>query len=204
MNQQILDYIKQAREYGMDDASIKQQLLDSGWPESEILNTINGQSGGFTSIMSENVGVIEPRKLNIKKMITKGILGIFAGLGLGFVLGAIISTMLQLPDSMIWIPLIVIWLITIFLFGLWGAKSKTKEEEGTELQKIKISDEGLTRNEKIAAWIFSILNPVITGAIMYYMWRKRYPTKAKQANHISIIVFLIEFMLGILVTFISQ
>lgn len=196
MNQQIVDYIKQARQSGMSDASIRQQLLTSGWPEAEVSETFNMLSQIPQMPMATENFSAQPRKINVKKMITKGILGIFAGLAFGLIIGGIIGAVLKISFG---IPFFAVWILTIFLFGLWGAKSKTKEEEKAELQKAVVSEEGLTTNEKIAAWIFSILNPVITGAIMYYMWRKRYPTKAKKANHISMIVFVLELALGIFI-----
>ena len=75
-------------------------------------------------------------------------------------------------------------LLFVVVFGIIGAKSKKKEEKKAYANAQFLSDEGLTINQKIAAWVFSIINPVITGAIMYYMWRNKYPTKARQANHI--------------------
>jgi len=196
MNQQIVDYIKQARQSGTSDANIRQQLLTSGWPEAEVSEAFNMLSQiAQTPMATENFSS-QPRKINVKKMITKGILGIFAGLAFGLIIGGIIGAVLKISFG---IPFFAVWILTILLFGLWGAKSKTKDEEKAELQKSIVSEEGLTTNEKIAAWIFSILNPIITGAIMYYMWRKRYPTKAKKANHISMIVFVLELALGIFI-----
>ncbi len=61
-----------------------------------------------------------------------------------------------------------------------------------------VSEEGLTDNEKIVAWIFNILNPVIAGGVMYFIWNKKYPKKAKTANNISMIVFVVEIILFIL------
>ena len=61
-----------------------------------------------------------------------------------------------------------------------------------------VSEEGLTDNEKIVAWIFNILNHVIAGVVMYFIWNKKYPKKAKTANNISMIVFVVEIILFIL------
>lgn len=186
VNQQLIDYIKQQLEQGISFEAIIRELLTNGWQRPDL-------EEAFRIVNTNNNGNQIPRKVNIKKMITKGILGIFVGLILGFI-GLVIH----------WIVFLVIWILTIILFGFWGAKSKTKEELQEELQHFVVSVEGLTKNEKIAAWIFSIINPVITGAIMYYMWRKRYPTKAKKANNISMIVFLVEFVLGILIAVTSK
>ncbi|MFH1657503.1 MAG: hypothetical protein ABH919_03475 [bacterium] len=95
-----------------------------------------------------------------------------------------------------WTAFWITILLFVVVFGIIGAKSKRKEERKAYANAQFISNEELTTNQKIAAWVFSIINPVITGAVMYYMWRNKYPTKARQANHISIIVFLIEIVIG--------
>lgn len=56
----------------------------------------------------------------------------------------------------------------------------------------------LQGNEKIIVWIANIINPLIAGFLFYYMWRKSFPDKAKQANRVSFIVFGIE-MLGYII-----
>jgi hypothetical protein len=68
------------------------------------------------------------------------------------------------------------------------------------IEKGKISQDPLTKKEKVITWILCILCPVINGAIFYYGLKKKFPVKAKKANTISIISFLIEFIiLGLLV-----
>lgn len=129
-----------------------------------------------------------PRKINIMGMIK----GVFIGALFGFIAGLVTA---NISWSAFWITMAIF----VFLFGLMGAKSKTKEEKKVYASSQFINNETLTKNQKIAAWVFSIINPIITGAIMYFMWRDKYPTKAKQANNISIIVFLIESVLGIAV-----
>ena len=59
-------------------------------------------------------------------MITKGILGIFAGLAFGLIIGGIVGAILKISFG---IPFFVVWILTIFLFGLWGAKSKLKRKK---------------------------------------------------------------------------
>ncbi|QQS16037.1 MAG: hypothetical protein IPK84_01615 [Candidatus Moraniibacteriota bacterium] len=118
----------------------------------------------------------------------------FGGLVLGFVAGLFTS---NISWTAFWITMILF----VVVFGFMGAKSKRKEEKKAYASSQFISDEKLTTNQKIAAWTFSIINPVITGAVMYYMWRCKYPTKARQANHISIIVFLVELAIGFFIAF---
>lgn len=50
----------------------------------------------------------------------------------------------------------------------------------------------LQGNEKIIVWIANIVNPLIAGFLFYYMWRKNFPSKAKQSNTISYIVVGVE------------
>lgn len=47
----------------------------------------------------------------------------------------------------------------------------------------------LQGNEKIMVWIANLINPVIAGFLFYYLWKGKYPNKAKQANKVSFIVF---------------
>ena len=49
-------------------------------------------------------------------------------------------------------------------------------------------------NEKTIVWIANIVNPVLAGFLFYYMWKKTFPNKAKQANKISFIVFGVEIV----------
>lgn len=56
----------------------------------------------------------------------------------------------------------------------------------------------LQGSEKIIVWIANIINPIIAGFLFYYMWRKKFPHKARQANVISFIVFGIE-MAGLVI-----
>ena len=56
----------------------------------------------------------------------------------------------------------------------------------------------LSGGEKIYIWISSLLNPVFSGAVFYYGWKKLLPIKAKKANAISLWAFLIEIVLGVL------
>lgn len=61
----------------------------------------------------------------------------------------------------------------------------------------------LTGNEKILIWILSLINPIITGLVFYYGWKKKLPTKAKQANNITLWAFLILILLVIGLAFLG-
>ena len=54
----------------------------------------------------------------------------------------------------------------------------------------QISQEPLTMKERIFVLILNILNPVWSGFIFYFGWRKQLPLKAKSSNRISYIVFI--------------
>ena len=51
---------------------------------------------------------------------------------------------------------------------------------------------------------FMISVPILAGAILYYGWRKKLPTKAQQANRISWTAVAIEVVLGGLLFFLTQ
>jgi len=56
----------------------------------------------------------------------------------------------------------------------------------------------LQGKEKIIVWIANIVNPLIAGFLFYYMWRKNFPNKAKQANTVTFIVAGVEITCYIL------
>jgi len=64
--------------------------------------------------------------------------------------------------------------------------------------------DNVSSGEKVYIWASSFLNPVISGAIFYYGWRKLLPNKAKQANHISMYAFLIELIMAAVIFFLLR
>lgn len=62
----------------------------------------------------------------------------------------------------------------------------------------------LQGNEKIIVWVANIINPLIAGFLFYYMWKKSFPNKAKQANRVSFIVAGVEIVGYILYKFITK
>ena len=58
-----------------------------------------------------------------------------------------------------------------------------------------IVTDSLTKWEKFFIWILCLINPIWGGGIMYYGWKKVLPNKAKEANKISLIAFLIEIVI---------
>lgn len=59
----------------------------------------------------------------------------------------------------------------------------------------------LSGGEKVYIWITCLLNPVFSGAVFYYGWKKMLPHKAKQANSISLWAFLLLIVLVVLYFF---
>jgi hypothetical protein len=99
-----------------------------------------------------------------------------------FVAGAIVIGFFPNMSDLL---LYAIWIGIIFLFAFWGAKMKEKIDLNT------LPQDKLTKKEVQVAWIFSLINPVITGAVMYFMWHQTYPIKARQANQISFLAFFL-------------
>lgn len=86
----------------------------------------------------------------------------------------------------------------IFLLALIGViifeiKLKSK------LEKDQISETPLSKSEIALTWLFCIFNPILGGAILYYGWRKRLPAKAKAANKISWMAFLIIIIYALVI-----
>jgi hypothetical protein len=83
-----------------------------------------------------------------------------------------------------------LWLIALIVVIIFEITTKRKLERG------QISQEPLSVGEKVLTWICCLFNPIIAGAILYYGWRNRLPTKAKSANRISWLAFLILIIFG--------
>ena len=66
------------------------------------------------------------------------------------------------------------------------------------------NSDSLSKLHKSLIWILCLLNPILAGAILYYGWRKKLPTKAQQANRISWTAVAIEVVLGGLLFFLTQ
>lgn len=59
--------------------------------------------------------------------------------------------------------------------------------------------ENFTGQEKLAIWGLSFLSPIIFGAVFYYSLKSRLPKKAKYANNVSWVVFLLVIVVTIFV-----
>lgn len=64
-----------------------------------------------------------------------------------------------------------------------------------------MNNDSLQGSEKLVVWIANIINPLLAGFLFYYMWRKSFPNKAKQANRVSFIVAGVEIVGYILYKF---
>ena len=140
------------------------------------------------------------KRINVKNMFGRGAFGFLVGLLLGIFVSSFVGEIMGLPATVFVTVFFVVLLGTTFLFGWFGAREKTNEER----QESALSKEVLNKNEKLWIWIFSIINPIITGGICYFMWRNVYPKKAKEANHISMIVFLLCCLFLVAVVFLRN
>ena len=127
-----------------------------------------------------------PKKLNVAGLVK----GVFVGALVGFMAGLVTS-------NISWAAFWVTMIICIVIGALIGVRSDTRAEEKAQF----VNNEGLTSTQRTMAWVFSIINPIITGGVMYFMWRHNFPAKAKQANNISIIAFLLWVVVGALIAF---
>ena len=58
-------------------------------------------------------------------------------------------------------------------------------------------DAVLSGKDKLIVWLVCIFNPIWGGAIFYYGLKNKFPQKAKQANKISMIAFLVTLVVYI-------
>ncbi|MCX6764231.1 MAG: hypothetical protein NTU58_00780 [Candidatus Nealsonbacteria bacterium] len=65
----------------------------------------------------------------------------------------------------------------------------------------QVSQEPLTKDERIKIWILALFNPIWTDIILYFGWRKSLPIKAKNANLICFITFFLWLALSYLIGF---
>ena len=93
---------------------------------------------------------------------------------------------------------LIIWIgIIISIIGSVIEMKKIKKKSTPE----QLSQEPLTRDERIKVWVLALFNPVWTDIILYFGLRKRFPAKAKSANIICFIVFALWIITSILFGF---
>ena len=61
----------------------------------------------------------------------------------------------------------------------------------------------LSGGEKLYIWITCLLNPIFSGAVFYYGWKKMLPHKAKQANSISLWAFFLAIVIVFVILFLT-
>lgn len=112
-----------------------------------------------------------------------GLIGLFLGIiaSVGIMLNSIGP---EQKSNNIYMILTVLVMTVVFSF--WGSKMKP----AVAIDKSLLNQERLSKKEKTYIWIFSLVNPVITGGVTYYMYKDGYPAKARQANLISFIAFI--------------
>lgn len=108
---------------------------------------------------------------------------------IGLFLGIIVSTLISVsaaskqPNTSYMIGSVII--LTLGL-GFWGSKMKPAVVTDKSLE----NKERLSKKEKTYIWIFSLINPIITGGLIYFMYKDSFPAKARQANIISYIALI--------------
>lgn len=155
----------------------------------------NGPSG-----LSQNVLVSHAekmRRINIEKMILMAVIGLVAGLFVA--MGITLISPESLPGIISGTVFYFVWAGTALVFGYFGSRMRTDTQIHADMKSSVTGNDELTRSEKIWAWIACLINPVISGAIMYYMWRRYFPNKAKQANQISFMAVFIWAILFIVI-----
>lgn len=93
---------------------------------------------------------------------------------------------------------IIIWIG--ILISIIGSVMEIRKIKGKSTPE-QISQESLTKDERIKVWVLALFNPVWTDIILYFGLRKRFPTKAKSANIICFIVFALWITTSILIGF---
>jgi hypothetical protein len=67
-----------------------------------------------------------------------------------------------------------------------------------------ICKDALTKAEVSQTWPICILSPVLGGAILYLGWKKKLPFKAKHANKISIMAFMVVLCIYVFYAIITR
>ena len=62
----------------------------------------------------------------------------------------------------------------------------------------------LSGTDKLIVWLVCLFNPIWGGAIFYYGLKNKFPQKAKQANKISMIAFLVTLVIYIAYIFLAN
>jgi hypothetical protein len=90
--------------------------------------------------------------------------------------------------------IILIVLVCVIIFAIIKRRSVANGQ---------VTNEPLSGGEKVFVWITTLLNPIWAGAIYYFTWKGKLPTKAKQANKISFVAFLLVVLIIVLYSIMS-
>ncbi|MBP9866733.1 MAG: hypothetical protein KBC41_01505 [Candidatus Pacebacteria bacterium] len=104
-------------------------------------------------------------------------------------------------NKWLWVLSFIIGSIATAFLYYFTIKKKDIDQNSSSKQDLKniSSEEGLTVKEKTVLIFLSLFILGLPGAIMYYVWRKKYPTKAEQAKHISRVTLFILFVISIFI-----
>jgi magnesium-transporting ATPase (P-type) len=84
----------------------------------------------------------------------------------------------------------VITSIGVLLSLVLMFKERSSAASGQKMQ------EPLSSTEKLYIWLLVLISPIVSGAIFYYGWKKTMPVKARQANKINWLGFVIIIALA--------
>lgn len=142
------------------------------------------------------------KPINKKNMFIYSLLGCIVG---GLISIFVFNTITIFYTTNPFIASSAIFILILSLFAYSGATTKTKEIEEQEIKATAINYEPLKGSQKVISYLVCIVNPVIFGSLLYYVWKKQYPTKAKEINRFSIIIVIIQITLyGIYKVFIDS
>lgn len=116
-------------------------------------------------------------------MIIMGLIGLFLGIIVSTGISASSVGYNERPNTGYMVASVI--LLTLGL-GFWGSKMKP----AVVVDKSSLNQERLSKKEKTYVWIFSLINPVITGGVTYFLYKDAFPAKARQSNIISFITFI--------------
>jgi len=121
--------------------------------------------------------------LNKRNMLIMGLIGLFLGIIVATGISVSSAGYNEQPNTGYMITSVII--LTIGL-GFWGSQMKP----AITVDKSSLNQERLSKKEKTYIWIFSLINPIITGGVTYFLYKDTFPAKARQANIISFIAFI--------------
>lgn len=153
--------------------------------------------GFFIFLISMAIKFRKPYETKIKLGIFESIvviLWVLTALIL-YTLGKDTTVLLQLQKTILFV-----WII---LSGMWLYR-KARLFGGADENFVVSSSDILTTGQKIAIALSSIIFAPLVGIITLFLWKKSSLTKARKANLISMVVFILEAVLVFVILAVTQ